>query len=116
MLERCGAVIDYLSVHHYSRLHDLDEVYDAAGHIAEGRAFEGVLRNVADAIRARTARSTSRLALDEWGWAGGRQGLAGAAFTACVLTPARASRRTSRSGRTAASSTPAPSSSGSVSS
>ena len=85
MLERCGAVIDYLSVHHYSRLHDLDAVYDATGHIAEGRAFEGVLRNVADGIESTDGAQHVRLALDEWGWASERQGLAGAAFTACVL-------------------------------
>jgi alpha-N-arabinofuranosidase len=86
VLAEAGPAIDLLSVHHYSRHFEtpLDED-DVAAYLAEGRAFEAALDGVVETIRRTPGASHVRIALDEWGWAGPVQGLAGAAFTASVL-------------------------------
>ncbi|HET7571089.1 MAG TPA: hypothetical protein VFJ77_00300 [Gaiellaceae bacterium] len=83
LLREAGDAFSYLSVHHYSG--DASTPFaDPEEHVAVGRAFEQRLGRLVEAIRTTPGAGHVRLALDEWGWADGRD-LPGAAFTAAVL-------------------------------
>jgi len=66
VLELCGSDIDYLSVHHYSTVHDPSG--DIAGYLQQGRGFEEAVGRVAEAIRTTPGAEHVRICLDEWGW------------------------------------------------
>lgn len=83
LLRGAADAFDYLSVHHYAG-HASAPFEDPEEYVAAGRAFEKRLGRLVTAIRKTPGAGHVRLALDEWGWADGRDP-AGIAFTASVL-------------------------------